>query len=344
MRVGGLIGDAPIAFNAIFPMIVPPKHHVAQLLIASFHQQLLHAGQNHILAHLREKFWIPNGRSAVRKVVRSCMTCKKQRAATMEQMMSALPAFRTTAYEPCFTYTGVDYFGPLNVKKGRSVVKRWGAIFTCMNSRAIHLELATSLEADCFINVFRRFVNRRGPPKFMYSDNGTNFVCPEREIRQAIENWNQCQIRDELLQRGRQWVFQPPKASHASGVWERLIRSTRTALKAMLGESLVEEDVLATVLTEVEATLNSRPLCAVSDDPNDLQQLTPNHLLLQRTVSALPPGTFVKEDMLFRKKWRQTQMLTTFGDDSWGSTFQPYRRDKNGTDLDETRKLETYYL
>ena len=96
MRVGGLIADAPIVFNAIFPMIVPPKHHVAQLLIASFHQQLLHAGQNHILPHLREKFWIANGRSAVRS-------------------------------------TGVYYFGPLNVKKGISVVKRWGAIFTCIN-------------------------------------------------------------------------------------------------------------------------------------------------------------------------------------------------------------------
>ena len=113
--------------------------------------------------------------------------------------MSTLPAFRTTAYEPCSTYTGVDYFGPLNVKKGRPVVKRWGAIFTCRNSKAIHLELATSLESDCFINVFRRFVNRRGSPKFMYSDNGTNFVGAEREIRQAIEHWTQCQIRDELL-------------------------------------------------------------------------------------------------------------------------------------------------
>ena len=104
-------------------------------------------------------------------------------------------------------------------------------------------------------------------------------------------------------------MFQRPKASHASGVWERLIRSTRTALKAMLGESLVEENVLATVLTEVEATLNSRPLCAVSDNPNDLQPLTPNHLLMQRTVSALPPGTFVKGAMLLRKKCRQTQIL-----------------------------------
>ena len=226
----------------------------------------------------------------------------------MEQMMSALPAFRTTAYELCFTYTGVDYFGPQNIKKGRSVVKRWGAIFTCVNSRAIHLELPTPLEFDCVINIFIRFVNRRGPLKFMYSDNGTNFVDVERGIRQAIENWNKRQIKDELLQRGCHWVFQPPKASHASGIWERLIGSTRTALKVMLGESLVEEDVLVAVLTEVEATFNSRLLCAISDDPNDLQPLTPNHLLLHRTVSALLPGTFVKEDVL-RKKWRQTQVL-----------------------------------
>jgi len=100
----------------------------------------------------------------------------------MEQMMATLPAFRITAYEPCFTYTGVDYFGPLNVKRGRSVVKRWGAIFTCLNSRAVYLEVATSLETDCFIDVFRRFINRGGPPKCIYSDNGSNFVGAEKEI------------------------------------------------------------------------------------------------------------------------------------------------------------------
>ena len=99
-------------------------------------------------------------------------------------------------------------------------------------------------------------------------------------------------------------MFQPPKATHASAIWEGLIGSTRTALKAMLRESLVKEDVLAAVLTEVEATLNSGPLCTISDDPKDLLPLTPNHLFLHRTVSALPPGTFAKEDMLLRKKWR----------------------------------------
>ena len=204
LRAGGRISEAPIALEAKFPMIVPPKHHVTRLLIQAFHQKLAHAGQDHILAKLREQVWIPKGRSAVRKVVRSCLTFKKQRAVRMEQMMASLPAFRTTAYEPCFTYTGVDYFCPLNVKRGRSVVKRWGAIFTCLNSRTVHLEVATFLETDCFVNVFRRFVNRRGPPKCIYSDNGSNFVSAEREITTAIENWNQKQIQDELLQRGCQ--------------------------------------------------------------------------------------------------------------------------------------------
>lgn len=163
----------------------------------------------------------------------------------MEQMMVASPAFLTTVYEPCFTHTVVDYFGPLNIKRERAVVKRWDAIFTCMNSRAVHLELATSLELDCLINVLRRFTNRRGPPKCIYSDKGSNLVGADGELRAAITTWNQKQIHDELLQ--------PPKALHASGVWEKLIRSTHTPLKAILGQSLVDEEVLATVLNEVES-------------------------------------------------------------------------------------------
>ena len=191
-----------------------------------------------------------------------------------------------------------------------------------MNSRAVHLEVATSLETDCF-NVFRRFINRRGLPKCIYSDNGSNFVGAEREITTAIEDWNQKQIQDELLQKGCQWVFQPPRASHASGVWERLIRSTRTALKAILGNSLVDEEVLTTVLTEVESILNSRPLSPASDDPNDCEPLTPNHLLLQRPVHTLPPGSFVKEDILVRKKWRQAQILADYFWKRWLKEYVP---------------------
>ena len=113
-------------------------------------------------------------------------------------------------------------------------------------------------------------------------------------------------------------MFQPPRASHASGVWERLIRSTRTALK-----SLVDEEVLTTVLTEVESILNSRPLSPASDDPNDCEPLTPNHLLLQTPVHALPPGSFVKEDIFVRKKWRQAQILADHFWKRWLKEYVP---------------------
>ena len=132
MRVRGHIADAPIAFDAKFPTIVPPKHHVAQLLIASLNQKLLHAGQNHILVHLREKFWIPSGRSAIHKLVRLCMTCKKQRVATMEQMMSALPAFRTKGYELCFTYS-TPVLAPLSLSRNAGRECPGTIVFACQH-------------------------------------------------------------------------------------------------------------------------------------------------------------------------------------------------------------------
>ena len=109
----------------------------------------------------------------------------------MEQMMEDLPTFRTTAFEPCFTHTGVDLFGPLNAKRGRVVVTRWGVLSTCLNSRAVHLELASSLETDCFINVLRRFISRRVMPKTIQSNNATNLVGAAREIKEAVPAWNE---------------------------------------------------------------------------------------------------------------------------------------------------------
>ena len=122
----------------------------------------------------------------------------------MEQIMAVLQGFHTSACKPCFTHTRDDYLSQLNVNRGRAVLKRWGAIFTCFNSRAVHLELATSLESDCFINVLMRFMNWRGPPKCIYSDNRTNFIVAERWIRGASDNWNQKEIQDKLLQKGCQ--------------------------------------------------------------------------------------------------------------------------------------------
>ena len=171
--------------------------------------------------------------------------------------MADLPLDRVSPDEPPFTNVGVDYFGPFGVKHGRSVVNRYGFIFTCLATRAIHLEMASSLDTDSFIHALRRFIARRGQVKELRSDNGTNFVGAQRELKEAIEGWNQGQIHDILLQKGINWIFNPPAGSHHGGVWERLIRSVRKVLNSTLNVQSLDEEGLHTVLCEAEAILKS---------------------------------------------------------------------------------------
>ena len=166
-----------------------------------------------------------------------------------------------------FTSTGVDYFGPIVVKRGRSLVKRYGVLFTCLASRAVHLEMAASLDTDAFINALRRFVARRGQVRVMRSDNGTNLVGGERELREAIQDWNTYRIETFLQQKNITWLFNAPGASHHGGSWERLIRSSRRIMVGLLKEQTLSDDGLATLLAEVEAILNGRPLTRCSSDP-----------------------------------------------------------------------------
>ncbi|XP_064637218.1 uncharacterized protein LOC135493659 [Lineus longissimus] len=286
LRVGGRIAGAPVSFDCAYPMILSKHHHVSNLLIEHFHLATKHAGQEHVLAKMRESFWIPQARFAVRRILKKCIGCRKRLAQRMTQRMANLPDMRLIAYDPPFTRTGVDYYGPMLVKRGRSTVKRWGVLFECMNVRAVHLEIAESMDTSSFVNALRRFIGRRGCPSDMWSDNGTNFVGGQRELREAMEQWNQGQIEAELSQKGIRWHFQPPGAPHMSGVWERLVRSTKRTLKAILGEGLVSDETLHTAHVEAEAILNSRPLCKASEDPKDEEALTPGHSIAEEGHSA----------------------------------------------------------
>ena len=137
--------------------------------------------------------------------------------------MADLPADRITLDKPPFTSVGLDYFGPLQVRRGRSLVKRYRVIFTFMTIRAVHLEVAHSLDTDSFLMALRRFIPRRGQVKIIRSDNTTNFTSGERELRESINAWNQSKIHHTLLQKNIKWIFNPPSGSHFGGVWERCI-------------------------------------------------------------------------------------------------------------------------
>ena len=317
LRVGGRLSKASIPEEAKHPVLLPYNNHVTTLIIRDIHERLGHAGRNHVLAALREKYWVIKANSAVRHVITNCVKCRRFRTPVAEQKMSDLPPDRVNPAPP-FTYCGVDYFGPFLIKEGRKELKRYGVLFTCLVSRAIHIETANSLETDSFILALRRFIARRGPIQELRSDNGSNFVGAERELRLAISEIHNSRIHNELLAKNIDWKFNTPTASHTGGVWERQIRTVRRTLAYLLKEFGVrlDDESYRTLVCEVEAIVNSRPLTFAS--PDDLNPLSPNNLLTMKTTVILPPpGQFQHEDVYMRKRWRRVQYLANIFWSRW---------------------------
>ena len=188
---------------------------------------------------------------------------------------------------------------------------------------AIHLEIVHTLDTDSFLNALRRFIARRGEPKQIRSDNGGNFVKGQKDLQEAIRQWNQEKIHVFLLQENIKWVFNPPAGSHHGGVWERCVRAERKVMKAPLNEQSLDEEGLATLMCEVEAIINGRPLTKGSDDPRDPEALTPNHLLFLRSGPALPPGILSKEDCYSRRRLRHVQYLADVFWRRWMREYLP---------------------
>ena len=183
---------------------------------------------------------------------------------------------------------GVDYLGPFTVSIGRRTEKRWMALFTCLVTRAVHLEIVPSLDVGSFLMAFTQFVSRRGSPTEVFSDNGTCFTAGQRELREALARLNDTQIADQLARKEIRWHFSPPSAPHLGGAWERLVRSCKNALRAILGKQTVKDETFATVVIEVEALLNDRPITYLGADPEEFEPVTPHHFLLGRPNPHLP--------------------------------------------------------
>ena len=262
-------------------------------------------------------FWIIGCTSAVKRTIFKCVSCKKLRIRPINQQMAELPEDRLSEAPP-FTYVGVDVFGPFNIKEGRKLIKRYGLLFTCLTSRAVHLESLCSLETDSFIQALRRMISRRGPINVLRSDRGTNFVGADRELRSLFNEMDHTRIQDFLQLHGGEWLvwkFNPPKASHMGGVWERQIKSVRSVLSYLLmkhGE-MINDETFRTFLCEAECIVNSRPLTYETlGDPQSPLPLSPMNLLsLKSKIVTQPPGEFDNDANLYcRKYWKRVQYLT----------------------------------
>ena len=229
--------------------------------------------------------------------------------------MADLPVDRVSPAPP-FTYCAVDLFAPFVIREGRRELKRYGCLFTCLACRAIHIETTNSLDTASFINALRRFIARRGNIRELRSDSGTNFVGAERELNEARKSIDCESVSRFLSQQGAdfiKWKRNPPSASHMGGVWERQIRSVRAVLSSLLKQHghLLDDELFRTLLTEVEAVVNGRPLTVESlSDPDGPCPLTPNHLLtMKNSVILPPPGVFEKPDLYCRQRWRRVQHI-----------------------------------
>lgn len=167
--------------------------------------------------------------------------------------------------------------------------KCWIAIFVCMITRAVHIDLVTDNTSMAFIMCFERFIARRGHCNRLYSDNGTNFKGAYKELKIAFKQWHKPETRDMINKHGTDWIFMKPSASHQGGIYEAAVKSTKYHLYRMLGKVTYTYEHLVTFLTKVEAILNSRPLYALNDDPNDTQALTPGHFLIGESFVSPPP-------------------------------------------------------
>ena len=295
LRVGGRLKYSDLNFDQKHPILLPKNSYITELIIRHYHEKNLHTGSHMLMSILKSKYWILSARSVVRKITRNCNICFKAKPKHYAPMMADLPANRVCA-STAFSHTGVDYAGPvyITLKRGRGQrsIKSYVCLFVCFSTKALHIEVAPDLTTESFLNAFKRFLARRGICDVLYSDRGTNFVGAKSTLSEIYKFLDSSDFKSafqaELAEHRIQWKFNPPSCPHFGGLWESNVKAVKSHLFKTIGKQILSLDEFNTVLVQIEGILNSRPLTVLSDDPTDLQSLTPAHFLVGRPLTMLP--------------------------------------------------------
>ncbi|XP_054708422.1 uncharacterized protein LOC129218221 [Uloborus diversus] len=319
LRVGGRLTKAQIEFDAKHQLILPQHSKLTYLIFESFHKRYFHIGAQGLLHFVRLQFWPINGKSIARKVVHNCNVCFKNNPSSPLQLMGELPSERVNPVAP-FVNSGVDFCGPFQIRvsnlRKAKIVNVYVSIFICISTKAIHLEIVSDLTSEAFIASLKRFISRRGKISSIISDNATNFKGANSEIKKLLAQADTptSKLNNYLLSEEIVWKNIPPRSPHFGGLWESGVKSFKHHLKRTVGNNKLSFEEFTTVMVQIEAILNSRPLTPLSTDVNEYEVLTPGHFLIGRPLLALPEPNFkdIPESKL--SKW---QKLTNYVQVIW---------------------------
>ena len=284
----GRVQQSVLPNAACFPVLLPSNDYYTQLLIMQEHCDNKHVATAHTLSILRLTYWIPKGRSTVKRILNSCYVCKKVRATPFERPpMPCLPSERICPERP-FKNIGVDYFGPLLAKQGKEVVKFWVAIFVCMVSRAIHLEIVSDKSTEQFLGSFRKFVGRRGYPDKIITDHATQFQAAKSLLEKVPVDSAEKEVYDYCSNHKIQWQMIPEFAPWAGGFYERLIAIVKDALKKCLRRKILSLDEMEVFIVEIEGIVNSRPLTFLHSELESRAILRPIDFLIPTAMVGIP--------------------------------------------------------
>ena len=303
IRCKGRLEFADLGYGVKYPILLPNNDFIVTMLIRKCHTDVLHSGVRDTLNHLRLSYWVIRGRQAVRRVVRACVTCRKVSGRSYPVPESPpLPSSRVTFSRP-FSTVGLDFAGPLMVKTSKEgeCGKAYILLLTCGSIRALHIELVSSMSAQSFLNAFIRFKNRRGIPRTIISDNAKTFKRSAQEVSEFLDSKD---LSSFISSNSIDWRFIVEKSPWWGGFYERLVRSIKQSLKKVVGRAFLSLEELTTVLTDVEAVLNSRPLTYLYTE--DLESpITLSHFLLGGPIFSNPGKVSITctegKDMLIKR-------------------------------------------
>ena len=286
LRIGGRLQETNWSFTQKHPYILPGNDALSELLIRKAHEDVMHSGLQANLNQLRETYWILKSRQMTKSCVKRCLICRRACVKAGQQISAPLPKDRINEAQ-AFEITGVDFAGPIYVKPDNK--KAYIALFTCAVTRAVHLELVSDLTTDAFLLALKRFIARRGICSVIYSDNAKTFKKAEKDLKFLWTLMKGKEIQELFADKRIVWKYIVERAAWWGGMWERLVRSVKTCLRKIMGRSYLKFEELQTLICEVEAVINSRPLSYLHTESSEPSPLTPAHFLTGQRITTLPP-------------------------------------------------------